>query len=114
MSSPKRRRKLTPILARQENRCALCGCALNLATATLDHIIPEGVGGTDHTDNLRATCWTCNYERGRKEEAEIVKIMRELDMEYGKIGPFHDSKELRKEAQKIRALARERYMESRP
>ena len=109
MSSPKRRRKLPPILARQENRCALCGCALTPASATLDHIIPDGVGGPDSTDNLRAVCWPCNQERGRKDEAAILKIMRDLDMEYGKVGPFHDPKELREEAKKIQALARERW-----
>ena len=109
MNSIKRRRKLPTILARQNGRCDLCGCALTPNITTLDHIIPEGVGGPDTSDNLRAVCWPCNQKRGREDEAKIVKIMRDLDMEYGKIGPFHDPKELQAEAKKILAMARARY-----
>ena len=107
MSSPKRRRKLPHILTRDGYRCTLCGCPLTTETATLDHIIPEGVGGRDSNDNLRAACKPCNFERGRKDEAEIVRLVREIDMREGRMGPFRDPKEVRAEAKKILAKARE-------
>lgn len=32
--------------------------------ATLDHIVPRGKGGRDHSDNLVLACYACNHERG--------------------------------------------------
>ncbi len=51
------RKRRAMILARDRRRCRYCG-----AKATeVDHIIPVTRGGTDHPDNLAASCWDCNH-----------------------------------------------------
>ena len=38
--------------------------AFYAVSATLDHILPHSVGGTNDTSNLVTTCWPCNFGRG--------------------------------------------------
>lgn len=48
------------VYSRDNFRCVRCGKDDRL---TLDHIIPWSAGGSDHVDNLRTLCWSCNEER---------------------------------------------------
>ena len=45
--------------------CTACGKPLDGPDATVDHVIPKNLGGTDDEDNLVAMCRTCN---GRKSD----------------------------------------------
>ena len=48
-------------LKRDNFRCVLCGQNANEEKLVIDHIIPVVKGGTNHTDNLRVLCRTCNH-----------------------------------------------------
>lgn len=49
------------IYMRDGNVCVICGASERL---TLDHIHPFSAGGSDHPDNLRTLCHSCNSRRG--------------------------------------------------
>lgn len=48
------------IFERWEHKCAYCGSEENL---TLDHIIPQSKGGSDHTPNVLCACEKCNRSK---------------------------------------------------
>lgn len=48
------------VYARDGFNCVRCASENRL---TLDHIVPWSAGGSDHVDNLRTLCWSCNEER---------------------------------------------------
>lgn len=74
--SPPPRGKLEPRLSREQARvertrllqrrahCHWCRKPLTPATATLDHRVPLGRGGTNRRDNLVLACGGCNRDRG--------------------------------------------------
>lgn len=39
------------------------------AHATLEHIVPRGLGGTDDPENLAVACKRCNHAKGRRLDA---------------------------------------------
>jgi 5-methylcytosine-specific restriction endonuclease McrA len=45
-------------------RCVYCGTALQLETATLDHVYPIARGGTSASGNLVTACAPCNRLKG--------------------------------------------------
>lgn len=54
---------------KQGGRCAICQRYILLAYATSDHINPRGMGGgrrDDRQENIQATCFQCNSEKGSK------------------------------------------------
>jgi hypothetical protein len=48
------------ILRRDNHTCRYCGGAAPDVKLTVDHVIPETLGGTDLPDNLVAACADCN------------------------------------------------------
>lgn len=65
-----RRRKLRPKLAAaQDNKCYYCGTLTTLEqrkinSATIEHLIPRSLGGTNRIENLVMCCASCNSLRG--------------------------------------------------
>lgn len=65
-------KRLKPAQARKERErmlaidphCHWCRCVLTSGTATLDHRVPLGRGGTNRRDNLLLACRECNHDRG--------------------------------------------------
>lgn len=51
-------------LLSQDPRCWVCGCALSMESATIDHVVPRSRGGLDNANNLRLACEPCNQKRG--------------------------------------------------
>lgn len=57
-----------PSVARREvarrgrHRCSYCQCQEQVVGAlfTIDHIIPQALGGSDDLNNLCLACWDCN------------------------------------------------------
>lgn len=63
------RRKLLRKIARRNGWrcfCGICGGKLTLDEATLDHIIPRSLGGSNHPSNLQMAHGTCNWNKGNK------------------------------------------------
>jgi hypothetical protein len=48
------------ILRRDNHQCRYCGATAPDATLTVDHVIPEALGGSDDPANLVAACAECN------------------------------------------------------
>lgn len=48
------------------HRCSYCLTVEEIVGAlfTVDHIIPESLGGTTTSDNLCLACWSCNLIKG--------------------------------------------------
>lgn len=72
-----RRRRTARLSEAQNHRCAFCGTETYLSIndfrlgmnkhrhlATLEHIIPQCEGGTDHISNCVMACHECNNSRG--------------------------------------------------
>lgn len=58
MPVPKRLR--FEILRRDNHACRYCGATAPTATLTVDHVIPEVLGGTNEPSNLVTACEPCN------------------------------------------------------
>lgn len=65
-----RARKIQRLGERDGWTCHLCGEAINPKSgrrnrrATLDHVIPKSLGGSNSLENLRLAHWICNNRRG--------------------------------------------------
>ena len=79
----------------QNNKCKLCGkfmlernwgglSKIPKTAATLDHIIPRGLGGSHSYDNLQVICKKCHIEKGR-EEGRAANALRDAKREAKKI-----------------------------
>lgn len=55
------------ILERDRFTCQCCGGTAPNVTLHVDHIVAVANGGSDHQDNLRAVCVTCNIGKGALE-----------------------------------------------
>jgi len=54
------------ILNRDGWLCAYCGVHLEGRNATVDHVIPIDLGGTDDEHNLVAACRPCNGKKSNR------------------------------------------------
>ena len=49
----------------QNGRCFYCHSRfLSSSDFTVDHILPQALGGNNHPSNLVACCWSCNQQFG--------------------------------------------------
>lgn len=53
--------------------CVYCTQWVSVEHASLDHLIPRAIGGSDHRTNLTYACSPCNRERG------MTPLLRWLD-----------------------------------
>lgn len=58
------------IYSRDNNRCYYCGSDQNL---TIDHKVPQAVGGSNHTRNLVTACGSCNSAKGKKSVSDFLR-----------------------------------------
>ena len=62
----------------QEGNCNGCKTHFPFKNMTIDHIIPQSKGGTNHPENLQLLCNFCNSTKGNgTQEALITKLKRE-------------------------------------
>ena len=54
-------------------KCSLCGKQLSLDEATVDHIIPKSLGGTNIPENLQLAHKACNKAKGNTLPEELKK-----------------------------------------
>ena len=65
------------IAERDDWECVYCDEDLDWDNLAIDHKIPLSRGGTNHTNNLQATCNECNEEKGNKTDAEYRRWLEE-------------------------------------
>ncbi len=58
-----RREKRLAIYRRDDHRCVYCGEDLAAAVATLDHVTPCELGGSNDARNLVTCCLSCNSSK---------------------------------------------------
>ncbi|WP_242120895.1 HIT domain-containing protein [Aestuariivivens sediminicola] len=81
----RRNRKAVPgsirytVLKRAKGRCELCGISKDEKALEVDHIVPKNKGGEDTLDNYQALCYTCNANKGDRDDTDF----RNLNAPYG-------------------------------
>ena len=60
------------LFGKQEGRCHGCRIAFPFQNFTIDHVVPQSKGGTDHIDNLQLLCNACNSKKGTGTQAELI------------------------------------------
>ena len=59
----------------QEGLCAGCRDPFAFRNMTVDHVVPQSKGGTDHMENLQLLCGYCNSKKGARSQEEFVAIL---------------------------------------
>ena len=61
------------LYGKQSGQCGGCMVMFPKRNLTMDHIVPQKKGGTDHIENLWLLCGACNSSKGTKSQAEFLK-----------------------------------------
>lgn len=72
-----RRETLYRMLAKKHEGtvpCFVCGKHVRERSATLEHIVPTSLGGTDEMSNLTISHNYCNQQRGEYSSTTVTKI----------------------------------------
>ena len=64
------------LFGKQEGLCAGCRIAFPFRNMTIDHIVPQSKGGTDHIDNLQLLCGACNSLKGNRDQARFLADLK--------------------------------------
>lgn len=61
----------TQVAAQSQNRCSYCQSQQRVrgVALTVDHIIPQSIGGETTIENLCLACWDCNLAKGDRVTA---------------------------------------------
>lgn len=80
---PKRSEKLPnyrthkhTLYGKQEGLCNGCQTQFPFRNMTIDHIVPQSQGGTDHEDNLQLLCGACNSTKGQGTQAQLISRLK--------------------------------------
>ncbi len=80
---PKRSEKLPnyrthkhTLFGKQEGLCNGCRTQFPFRNMTVDHIVPQSQGSTDHEDNLQLLCGACNSTKGQGTQAELISRLK--------------------------------------
>ena len=60
------------LYGRQEGICNGCRVMFPFRNMTVDHIVSQARGGTDHQDNLQLLCGSCNSTKGTGTQEELI------------------------------------------
>jgi hypothetical protein len=64
------------VYQRDGGTCAYCGKSILLEQATLDHVIPQRLGGEDTWENLVTCCARCNQRKGGRTPEQARMELR--------------------------------------
>ena len=62
----------------QEGLCVGCRVMFPFRNMTVDHIVPQSKGGTDHRDNLQLLCNACNSMKGAGAQETFIAKLKEI------------------------------------
>ena len=65
------------LFGKQEGRCRGCRVAFQFRNLTVDHVVPQRHGGSDHIDNLQLLCGACNSVKGDRPHAALLATLKE-------------------------------------
>ena len=78
ISAPKNYRQNKHVLfGQQEGLCNGCKFMFPFRNFTIDHMIPQSRGGTDHPENLQLLCGACNSLKGDHDMPYLVARLKE-------------------------------------
>ena len=66
------------LFGRQEGLCAGCQVMFPFRNFTIDHVVPQSRGGTDHLDNLQLLCGACNSLKGDRSQEYLIARLAEM------------------------------------
>ena len=69
------------LYGRQEGHCSGCKLHYRFKDMTVDHIIPQSKGGTDHIENLQLLCSNCNSIKNNDTQQALYDRLAERDRE---------------------------------
>ena len=79
IDAPVHYRKNAHVLyGRQEGECSGCKVWLPFRNFTIDHVVPQSKGGTDHLDNLQMLCGACNSLKGDRPQEYLAARLQEV------------------------------------
>ena len=65
------------LFGKQEGHCGGCRETFPFRDFTIDHVVPQSKGGTDHFDNLQLLCGARNSTKGAGTQAELIAKLKE-------------------------------------
>ena len=71
-SLPNYRTHKHTLYGKQEGNCTGCRTHFPFRNLTIDHVVPQAKGGTDHADNLQLLCGACNSTKGTGTQEELI------------------------------------------
>ena len=66
------------LFGQQEGVCNGCGVMFPFRNFTVDHMVPQSRGGTDHLDNLQLLCGACNSVKGDRPQEHLIARLKEM------------------------------------
>ena len=64
------------LYGRQEGVCSGCRVMFPFRNMTVDHIVPQSRGGSDHIENLQLLCGDCNSKKGTRPQEEFIADLK--------------------------------------
>ena len=68
------------LYGKQEGICAGCRVLFPYRNMTVDHVVPQSKGGSDHLDNLQLLCGACNSMKGASTQESFVVRLRDAGL----------------------------------
>ena len=65
------------LFGEQEGKCNGCLLMFPFRNMTIDHIVAQSLGGTDHIENLQLLCNACNSTKSTRSQEEFIDILIE-------------------------------------
>ena len=64
------------LYGRQEGICAGCRVMFPFRNMTVDHIVPQAKGGSNHIANLQLLCGACNSKKGTRSQEQFIAALK--------------------------------------